>query len=71
MQPRQKYVKLTQSWILVRPEQKEHVELFVEKHGISVNQFMRDVIQHAMDCPFFNGRNTVVGIPPPTEGSNT
>jgi len=69
MLPRQKYVKLTQSQILVRPEQKQYVDRFVELHGISVNQLMRDMIQHAIDCPFFNGRSTVVGSVPPVEGT--
>ena len=68
MLPRQKYVRLTQGQVLVRPEQKEFVDKFVEMHGISVNQLMRDVLQHAIDCPFFNGRSTMISSIPPVEG---
>jgi len=67
MLPRQKYVKLTQSPISVRPEQKKFVEEYVTQHGISVNQFMRDVLQHAIECPFFNGRSSIIGNVPPAE----
>lgn len=65
MLPRQKYVRLSQGQILVRPEQKAFVDAFVEMHGVSVNQLMRDVLQHAIDCPFFNGRSSAIGIVPP------
>jgi hypothetical protein len=71
MLPRQKYVRLSEGQILVRPEQKEYVDLFAKQHGISVNQLMRDVLQHAIDCPFFNGRSSTLGIVPPAEGSST
>lgn len=69
MRPRQKYVRLSEGPILVLPKQKEDVDLFVEKHGISINQYVRDVLQHAMECPFFNGRASTNGnIPPMADG---
>lgn len=70
MLPRQKYVRLTEGQILVLPEQKKYVDAFVAAHGISVNQYVRDVLQHAMDCPFFNGRSsTNASVPPSVDGS--
>jgi hypothetical protein len=71
MLPRQKYVNLLESKIQVRPEQKVWVDAFVLQHGISTNQLMRDVLQHAIDCPFFNGRASALGSVPPTQGSDT
>jgi hypothetical protein len=71
MLPRQKYVRLTQGQILVRPEQKKFVDLYVQQHGLSANQFMRDVLQHAIDCPFFNGRSSIPSSVPPPQGENT
>jgi hypothetical protein len=68
MKPRQKYVPM---YTQVRPEQKEFAAMFAAQHGISVNQFVRDALQHAIDCPFFNGRSSTIGITPPTEGSGT
>jgi hypothetical protein len=71
MLPRQKYVPLSEGKTLVRPEQKAWADRFAEQHGISINQLTRDVFQHAIDCPFFNGRASALGSVPPTQGSDT
>lgn len=71
MRPRQKYVRLSEGPILVRPEHKLYADQFVEQHGISINQLVRDVFQHAIDCAFFNGRSTIIGTVPPQEGPST
>jgi hypothetical protein len=68
MKSRQKYVRLSQGQILVLPEQKEYAEKFIERAGISMNQYIRDVLQHASTCPFFNGRASTNGNVPPAEG---
>jgi predicted HicB family RNase H-like nuclease len=68
MKPRQKYVPL---YTQVRPEQKEFAARYAAENGIAINQFVRDAIQHAIDCPFFNGRSSTTGNVPPTKGTST
>lgn len=55
MKPRQKYVRLTEAQILVLPKHKAYAEEYSAARGISINQVARDLFDHAMDCPFFNG----------------
>lgn len=61
MKPRQKYVRLTESQILVLPAQREWVLEHSAKRGTSVNQAMRDIIAHVQTCPFFNGETATNG----------
>lgn len=68
MRPRQKYVRLSQGQILVTPRQRDFVEEHSTKRAISVNQAVRDIIDHAMDCPFFNGNSSTNGSIPPAAG---
>ncbi len=70
MLPRQKYVPLSEGKTLVRPEQKGWADRYAELHGISLNQLTRDVFQHAINCPFFNGRGSIPGtVASPQEDS--
>lgn len=68
MKPRQKYVPLAESKILVLPRHKDYADKFVAQHGISINQLVRDVFEHSINCPFFNGRSSAIEIVPPSEG---
>ena len=68
MRPRQKYVRLTESQILVLPKHKTFVSEYSEERGISINQAMRDIIDHAMTCPFFNGNALTNENVSPTTG---
>ena len=61
MRPRQKYVRLTESQILVLPRHRDFVYEQSTKRGVSVNQTVRDMIEHAMTCPFFNGNDPIGG----------
>jgi len=66
MKPRQKYIPGSDMLL------QRHVDFlhqYAEKHGIAINQAKRDAIQHALECPFFNGRHPNGGTTPPTEGA--
>lgn len=71
MRPRQKYVRLTQAQILVLPAQQEFVAAHSARRGVSINQAVRDIIEHAMTCPFFNGNTPTNGNVAPVEPSAT
>lgn len=54
MRPRQKYIRLSEGPILVTQKQKTFVDDIVSKRGSTINQTIRDIIDHAMECPFFS-----------------
>ncbi len=68
MKPRHKYVRLTESQILVLPKHKTFVTEYSDQRGISINQAVRDIIDHAMTCPFFNGNGIANGNVAPMVG---
>lgn len=61
MRPRQKYVRLTEAQILVLPKHKAFVADLSTERGVSINQAVRDIIEHAMTCPFFTSNGITNG----------
>lgn len=53
MQPRQKYVRLSEGPILVTPKHKTLVDEYIERRGTSINQTVRDIIDYADLYGFF------------------
>lgn len=68
MRPRQKYVRLTESQNLVLPKHKAFVAEYSTDRGISINQAVRDIIDHAMTCPFFVPNGIANGNVSPVKG---
>lgn len=66
MKPRQKYVPIG-GMVLLLPRHKEHILRLVERRGISVNQQMRDIIEHSMHCTCFDGKTPTSEHPPQEE----
>lgn len=64
MRPRQKYVRLSEAQILVLPKHKTFVAELSAERGVSMNQAVRDVIEHAMSCPFFTSNGITNGNHP-------
>ena len=67
MRPRQKYVPLTEAKILVTPSQQDFVVGISHRRGDSINQVVRDMIQHCLECPFFMSNGSTNGSIPSTE----
>ena len=62
------YVPLSGSKLRVRKEQRDFVDRYTERHGVSTAQAIRDMIAHCMDCPFFRGNNPTVDTIPQSGG---
>ena len=62
-----RYVFLSNSKIHVTAEQKAFVDQIVARRRDSINQAVRDMIQHCMECPFFLANGSAGGSIPSTE----
>lgn len=51
----QLYVFLSDSKIRVTKAQKQFIDEYRTRRGISISKAVRDTIEHTMECPFFNG----------------
>jgi hypothetical protein len=63
----QRYVYLSNSKLRATEEQKAFVDQFVTRRGDSINQVIRDMIQHCMECPFFLSNGSTSGSIPPVK----
>lgn len=64
----QRYVFLSDSKVRVTPEQKRFVDARQER-GVTIAQTVRDALQHAMTCPFFESNGITNGNVSPPEGA--
>ena len=68
MRPRQKFLRLSQGPILVLPKHKKLVDDHCEQRGVTINQAVRDIIDHADIFGFFNGNGITNGQVSPPKG---
>lgn len=67
MKPRQKYIRLSQGPILVRPEQKKLVDGYCKHRSMTINQATRNLIDFGLERGFFVPPTTTSGTMPAVE----
>ena len=68
MQPRQKYVRLSEGQILVLPKHKKLIDDHVAHRGVRINQAVRDIIDYAEYHGFFLNGSIANGQVSSTKG---